>query len=154
MSYLDPVLELPPVFGDKAVEIEAEIMSLAYEFFGAGTELALPREYHAKLTVGGRWSKIKELYVVEGLSVRRPWPSACQNTLSRIVDLPVVLGGNVLEVQAGIERVANEFFGSDDNIKSSTVTEYQVQIAKGVPDCKKYKVEGVTLTQTAKWPEA
>lgn len=154
MSYVSPVLDLPPAFGDNAVELEAEIKSLASDFFGVGNELALPEEYHAKLTVRGRWSGMKKLYVVEGLRVGIPWSSDLRNKLSRKVDLPPVCGGDVLQVQAELERVAIEFFGSDDNITPWNTTEYRVQIVKGVPDCKKYKVEGVTLTQMAKWPEA
>ncbi|GGU09857.1 hypothetical protein [Actinomadura citrea] len=86
--------------------------------------------------------------MVEGLSVRLHW-SSWRNTLSRRIDLPPVLGGNVLEVQAGIERVANDFFGSDDIITSCATTEYKMQVVKGVPDYKKDMVEGVSLGQVA-----
>ncbi|GGQ19396.1 hypothetical protein BKA00_004814 [Actinomadura coerulea] len=151
MSYPKPVFELPAVYGDNAAELEAEIQRLAGEFYGLGTKLALPHQYHAKLTTDR--ASTSKLYVVEGLIVRRHW-SGWQNQLSRRADLPSVLADSAIEVEAEIERLTAEFFGSDADVTPCITTECKVRVVTDAKDGKKYESDGVTLTQMAKWPEA
>ena len=150
MSYPQPALQIPRVTGDNAAEIEAEIERLAREFFGPDAELAFPDRYHAKLTNEG-FSHSK-LYAVEGVTVRRDWPNR-RNTVERRVDLPSVRGGNIAEVESEIKRFATGFFGSEANITPQDA-ECKVVVVPDAEDHKKYKVEGVTVKQSGKWPAA
>ncbi|MEV0664641.1 hypothetical protein ACIBI3_25940 [Actinomadura luteofluorescens] len=150
MSYPQPVLYVPRVLGDDAAELEAEINLLACKFFGSDVKLAFPQEYHAKLT--GDRSSTAKLYMVEGLTVRRHWEGR-PDTVNRRVDLPPVFGGNVIEIEAAIERMAIAFFGSDTRITPFRA-ECKVKIVPDAKDDKKYKAEDVTITQMAKWSQA